>query len=168
MIQTTIADYVTSLLEFDESKVLIGRSNISQEIFSNNYIVIDKLAPSQNIANGYEFEGTNESMKYNAVMSGTFTLEFYGDNGYENVYKFINLHRSQLSKDLQKQYGMTIFNPTGLNDLKQVVGNKYYDRYEVEIVVQFNESLTIGVLKIDKIPVSQTDDLGNTNNYLVE
>jgi len=153
MILDKLANYITELMTFDESKVLIGRENATRDNFSQNYIVVDILAPAANISNGRDYDYDTEKEILNTVQTGSFTLEFYGTSGYTNVNKFINLQLSQQSRDLQKTHELTVYKASNINNLKQVVGNKHFDRYEIEVMVLYNESLEIDTLRIEEIPV---------------
>jgi hypothetical protein len=152
MILDQIADYVTALMAFDPSKVIIGRENAIKENFSQNYIVIDTLAPAVNFSNGRDYNPITEKEKLNTVQKGSFTLEFYGTDSDSNCNKFVNLQSSQQGKDLQKTYGITCYKASNINNLKQLVGNKYFDRYEIEVMVLYNDSFEIDTLRIEEIP----------------
>jgi len=153
MILVTIADYITNLLTFDATKVIIGRENATQDIFSQDYIVIDSLAPAENVSDGRDYDYDLEKETLRSYLSGRFTLEFYGDNAYTNAYKLINMQRSQLARDLQKSYSININAVLSVNNLKQIVGSKYFNRYEVEIMIQYIESIDIDTLHIESIDV---------------
>ena len=158
MILIKLADYVTDLMGFDTTKVIVGRSNATQETFTQDYIVVDILSPSQIVSTGRDYDSDTEKEDLRSVISGKFTLEFYGSNGYDNINKFMNLQNSQSGKDIQKTYAITTYKSSTINTLPQQVGNKYFDRYEIEIMVQYNSSLEIDTLRIGEIPVeySQT------------
>jgi hypothetical protein len=66
------------------------------------------------------------------------------------LYKFLGLQNSQNARDLQKKYKITVYKGTNVNNLKQQVGSRYYERYEVEIMVQFVETEQINTLRIDE------------------
>lgn len=158
MILDKLANYITELMAFDETKILIGRENATQDNFSQDYIVVDILAPATNISNGRDYNSDTEKEKLNTTQLGSFTLEFYGTNGYTNVNKFINLQLSQQGKDLQKLHDLTVYRASSINNLKQVIGNKHFDRYEIEVMVLYNESLEIDTLRIEEIPVEYIKD----------
>lgn len=168
MILVTLADFATELMNFDETKVIVGRENADQETFSNDYIVIDNLAPATPQTHSRDYDYTNEKETLNTSLTGTFTFEFYGPTAETNAYKFLNLLSSQSSRDLQKAKGFTSYRPSSITNLKQQAGNKYFDRYEIEVLIQYNQSFEIDTLRIEKIPVSQTDDIGNSDSYTVE
>lgn len=153
----TLADYATSLMDFDETKVIVGRENATQETFANDYIVVDTLATTPTSHNR-EYDWDLEKENRITSLQGTFTLEFYGPNAETNAYKFINIVSSQKGKDLQKTNEITIYRPSSVNNLKQLAGNKYFDRIEIEIVVQYNQSFEIDTLRIEEIPVEYTEE----------
>ena len=165
-ILVTLADYATELMSFDETKVIVGRENATQETFANDYIVVDALATLPK-SHSREYDWDNEIEKRTTSLTGSFTFEFYGPNAETNAYKFVNIISSQQGKDLQKTKGITMYRPSSVNNLKQQAGNKYFNRFEIEIMVQYNESFEIDTLRIEEIPVSQTDDAGHSNSYTV-
>ena len=87
-------------------------------------------------------------------MEGTFTLEFYGEDCENNATNFINLKNSQGGKDAQKSKSITVFDATSVNSLRQQIGKRYFDRYEVEIMIQYSLSSTIDTLNITSIELT--------------
>ena len=168
MILITLADYATALMSFDPTKVIIGRENADQDTFSNDYIVVDNLAPATPKSHNKKYDSDTEKELRTTSFVGSFTFEFYGPNAESNAYKFVNIVSSQAGKDLQKTNGITMYRPSSVNNLKQQAGNKFFDRYEIEIMVQYNASFEIDTLRIERIPVSQIDDTGQSDSYVVE
>jgi len=158
MILDKIADYTTNLLSYDETKVIISRENATQKTFSDNYIVIDTLSPANPIGSTRMYDYENEKETFITLFNAKITLEFYGSNGYDNAYKFINLQNSQLARDLQRTYEITLFKDLTINNLKQVVGNRYFNRFEIEITVQYNIITIIDTLRVESIPVEYIKD----------
>jgi len=167
MILERIADYITELMDFDSSRVLIGRENATVDVFTNDYIVIDNLSPAIPITTVRNFDSKKEVEKFSVLYSAKFTFEFYGENAYSNMYKFLALQNSQKAKDLQKKYILTVFKAYSTNNLKQIVGNKYYERYEVEITIQYWETLEVDTFRIDKVMVNLEDDTSKIDEVMV-
>ena len=157
MILVTLADYITNLMDFDETKVIVGRENATQETFANDYIIVDTLATTPTSHNR-EYDWDLEKENRITSLQGTFTFEFYGPNSEANAYKFVNIVSSQKGKDLQKTNEITLYRPSSVNNLKQQAGNKYFDRTEIEIIVQYNQSFEIDTLRIEEIPVEYTKE----------
>lgn len=157
MILVTLAEYITALMSFDTTKVIVGRENGTQEIFSNDYIVVDNLNTTPK-AHGREYDWDEEVETRRTSFEGKFTIEFYGDNAETNANKFINIQSSQLGKDLEKSKNITIYRPSSVNNLKPTLGNKYFNRIEIEILVQYNQSFEIDTLRIEEIPVEYTQE----------
>ena len=153
MILDKVADYITELMNFDPTRVLIGRENATQETFTNDYIVVDTLSPIINIGSKRSYDKVNEKETFYTLLKTNITFEFYGSNAYTNMFKFVNLQNSQLARDLQKKYEFTIYKTKNINNLKQTFGNKYYERYEVEVMIQFYETQEINTLRIDEVVV---------------
>ena len=157
MILVAIADYITDLMSVGASKVIVGRENATQETFSNDYIVVDTLTTTpQSHSREYDWDAEKETRI--TSLQGSFTIEFYGDNAEVNANKFVNIQSSQLGKGLQKQYNITLYRPSSINNLKQQAGNKYFNRFEIEIMIQYNQSFEIDTLRIEKIPVEYTQE----------
>ena len=152
MILIDLANYVTELLNYDETKILVGRENATQKTFEDDYIVIDTLSPAQNLTTLKKYDGVNETLNITNILKGTFTLEFYGKDAYMNVYKFLAMQNSQLAKDLEKKYQIMVGKGENINNTKQQAGGRYYNRYEVEVVIQYDETLQIEALRIEEIP----------------
>jgi len=158
MILDDLANYITSLMTFEPTKVLIGRENATKETFAQNYIVVDTLTASENISSNREYDSETERETLITTLRGRFTLEFYGDNAEQNANTFVNLQSSQKARDLQKSYGISVFRGYSVNNLKQIYGNRYFNRYEIEVIIQYNISTVIDTLRIEEIPISYKTD----------
>jgi len=155
MILTKVADYITELLSIGPEQVLIGRENATIETFENDFIVVDSLTPALPISTNREYDKENEIESFVTFLEMKVTLEFYGANAYSNAFKFLNLQNSQLARDLQKKYEITLYKTGSINNLKQIVGDRYFERYEVELKVQFVEKTSIETLRIDEIVLDE-------------
>lgn len=153
----TLADYATDLMDFDATKIIVGRENATQKTFANDYIVVDTLSTTPT-SHSKEYDWDLEKENRTTSLQGTFTFEFYGPNAETNAYKFVNIVSSQKGKDLQKTNGITLYRPSSVNNLKQLAGNKYFDRIEIEIIVQYNQSFEIDTLRIEEIPVEYNQE----------
>ena len=104
------------------------------------------------------FDDKKEIEYWETRMAGTFTLEFYGEKCNKNHIDFINLIRCQESIEAQNKYEIVLFDPRNTNNLKQFTNSKTFDRYEVEVVIQYFIRSAIDRKRID------TADI----NYLIE
>jgi len=148
----SIANVVKETLSYDESLILIGRENATQENFSNNYIVVDHLASTPVSKPKRQYDYDNEVEKFATTMQGTFTLEFYGASSLINHINFMNLTGMQESRWEQKQQGIVIFNAMNSNNRKMTTTSRTYERYEVEIIVQYTIISEVERLRIEEIP----------------
>jgi len=163
MILSKIADYLTDLMNYTPEKILIGRENATQKMFETDYIIVDMLSPGQVLTSLTKYNADTEIMTINNILKGTFTLEFYGNEAYSNVYKFLALQNSQLSKDLETKYQIMVGKGENINNTKQQAGGRYYNRYEVEVTIQYNELLEIDTYKITSIPLELMNEEEKTD-----
>lgn len=152
MILIELAKYVTELLSYDETKVIVGRENAVQKTFEENYILVDSLSPAKILTSLKSYDDAKEILTITNILKGTFTLELYGKDAYMNTYKFLAMQNSQFAKDLEKKYQIMVGKGENINNIKQQAGGRYYNRYEIEITIQYNEILQIDALRIEEIP----------------
>lgn len=153
----SLANITKDMMNYDPTLMIIGRDNATQENFSKNYIVFDTLA-SNPVSKKREYDPELERELFTTTMQGTFTVEFYGSNARQNHINFINLLGSQESRYSQLQNDITIFNPNSSNNRKMQTNSRFYERYEVEVIVQYKIKTEIDRLRIDEIPTNFTYD----------
>ncbi|MFW3412307.1 phage neck terminator protein [Aliarcobacter butzleri] len=154
----SLYEVVKDTLNYDEELLLIGRENATQDTFTKNYIVLDTLASNPVSQPLKKYDDVDEIEYWHTNMVGTFTLEFYGTKGRINYINFLNLINSQECRDAQKANEIVIFLPKNTNNLKMQTQSKFYERYEVEVVIQYVIKTAVERLRID------TADI----NYLIE
>lgn len=148
----SLARTIEKTLNYDPSLILIGRENATQENFSNNYIVVDHLASTPSTKPKREYDYDNEIETFATTMSGTFTIEFYGNDALTNHINLINLIGNQESLYQQRLEGIVIFNAMNSNNRKMQTSSRFYERYEVELVVQYTIKTESERLRIESIP----------------
>lgn len=148
MITDLLAEYVTDLLEFNGSLVVIGRENAIKVDSLKNYIIVDELFSVPD-ARTPSYDGVAEELEHNIVMRGDFTIDFHGEDARANAAKFQVLQNSQTSKDLQRSLGITVFHATAFRDLKSLEGSQYKSRYQIELKLLYNETQIVDTLRID-------------------
>lgn len=148
-----IAIYVRDLLDYDESLIKFGRYNGELDGTDTGYIVVDELA-SVPAGRTEVFDEDAESMEYGRQMVGDFTVNFYGDDAYTNAKQFQILGMSQAGYELQRDLGIAVYHPTNATDLKFLSGTQYANRYEVELKVQYRESVAVDTLRIDTAEIT--------------
>ena len=151
-------EVVKAMLNYDEKLIMIGRNNATQDTFSKNYIVLDTLGASAQSKPKRHFDHVNEREYWETRMAGTFTLEFYGKDCNQNHINFINLIRCQESIEAQNKHNIVLFDVKNTNDYKQTINSKTYDRYEVEVVIQYFIRSVVDRKRIDAADI----------NYLIE
>jgi len=153
MITEDLANYTQQLLSFNPSLIVIGRENADKVDSSRDYIVVDELF-SVPTGRSEDFNKDDEEQEFSVLMSGDFTIDFHGDNARANAAKWVVLHRSQKSYELQRDIGITIYHVTSFRDLKSLEGSQYKNRYQIEFKIRYHITETIETLRID---TAQTD-----------
>ena len=148
MITDLLADYVTGLLDFNPSLVIVGRENAVKVDSLKNYIIVDELFSVPD-ARTPSYDGEAEELEHNILMRGDFTIDFHGEDARANAAKFQVLQNSQSSKDLQRSLGITVFHATAFRDLKLLEGSQYKPRYQIELKLLYNETEIVDTLRID-------------------
>lgn len=143
------AMFVRDLLDYDESLMAIGRLGETQDNYSAGYIVVDSLLAGSPSAFGKEFDGTNEQMTVSVTETITVTVDFLGDAAYTNANDFAMLMLTEKRNEIQVRHGISVFNVTGITDVKRLAGSLYTNRLQVEFVMMYNRASTLGVKRID-------------------
>lgn len=148
-ILVTVADFITLLSGLDASKVIIARENYLKVNFNDDIIVIDSLVNTP-INRSNKYNGETEEMNYTIYYSSQMTIDFYGTNALTNANKVIALFNSQAAHEFKRDNNIEIFHNKNLTNLKELQGKTTYDRFQLEVVVKYNEAYTeTGVLRID-------------------
>ena len=141
--------FIRDLLNLPEDQILSGRTNRDQSNFNTDYVVVDDLAPSDRISGGLKFDGVSEVQSISNVYITTFTVDFYGDNAYDNSNNFVLLARSQQAYELKKNLGIGIYQVSSIQNVKKLTGQQYGNRYQVTIRVEDSRSVNVDTLRID-------------------
>lgn len=152
-----LAKYTRDLLQQPEQTVVIlGRRNVPRGDASDLQIVIDQLAPATPITDTQSYDGEAEIMTVTQLWRSVMTVDFYGDEGYDQAIKFITLNRHQTGLELKQALGIDLHNVGQLQDLKLLQGEQYSERYQIEVTMIYNISNDISTLRID---TAQFDEL---------
>jgi len=144
------AMFVRDLLGYtDESLIRIGRLNFTLDGFEKNYIGIDSVISAKRLGSGQYFDATNEVMEYQEQWLLPVIISFYGDSASTTANKFSLYLQSQSSIELQNTLGIAVHKSSGLTDIKILTGQKYNNRIESTINVQYSISANIDTLRID-------------------
>lgn len=143
--------FLLSLIDDATIPIKKARNNHQNTDFTKPLILVDNLGNAQKIGTSDTFDGVNEVMTYGDYYKQTFTLDFYGDNAYDLAVKVIALLRSQASYNLQQTTGLTFYRPTGIANLRQLTGTTYFNRYQIEVNVNYWDNFDIDTLRIDTL-----------------
>ena len=144
-----VALVVRDLLGIDEQLVRIGRQNFTQVDFETDYIVVDDVGQALQTASIETFDGDTESLSLGGIWRGPVTLDFYGSDTYNRAIQFGLLLRSQAARELKRTHDVTIYHPTGPTDLKQLTGQQYGERLQIEMQVEISLDSSVDTLRID-------------------
>ena len=155
--------YIRDLLTYDEALIKQGRVNFTQADLEQPYIVVDTLGPAVRLSSSTKFDGDAEKLTLGTLFKIPCTISFYADGAYERAFDFSNMMRSQASKDLQKSLGAAFYLTSGITDVKQLTGQQFGERVELEISMQYCRASVLDVLRIDEAVVECIDDTASIN-----
>lgn len=150
-----LANFTKDLLQYDEKKIIISRTNFDRMDTTDDLIVIDNIL-STPIANSISYDGENQIIS--TVFVGDFQILFYGVDALQNAIAWQNMLLSQLAVDLKSELGIHIFNTTTHNNLRIEDGTNYDELYQCDFKVRYCESTTISVDPIDNAELTFLND----------
>lgn len=153
-----LAIFTRDLLTHNEQLIRIGRQNFERAQLEANYIVIDGLGASVAISRSEEFDGNTEEQSFGSQMLKPCTIDFYGADAFINANKFRMMLRSQLSYELQTSLKIGVYGASTVTDVKALTGQAYGNRVQLEINLQYCDTLTIDTLRIDVAQISIIKD----------
>jgi len=144
--------FVSDLLAQPQGGVVVyGRRNFEREDFNTLQIVIDNVDTSTRLLSSSKYDGEAEEMQYVQKISSPATIDFYGENAYEECERFVLLLSTQKSYELQRDQRIEVYQESGIIDLKLLTGDQYSERVQISLRIQFNIELTEDVLRIDEL-----------------
>ena len=144
-----VAKFVRDLMVVDEQLIRIGRQNFTREEFDKAYIVVDGLGAMQRAASSESFDGDAEVLSLGVLWRGPVTLDFYGSTAYTQATEFSMRMRSQAAFELKQTLGIDMQQPSTITDVKDLTGQQYGERMQIEMVVSISNELDIETLRID-------------------
>lgn len=153
-----LAMLVRDLMGYPEDIIQIGRDNRVRKNDDRRLVIVDAVADSTPVASGEKFDADAEKMTYTQRESMPATLNFYGDTAYEMARDFRLLVRSQSSREIQRRYGITVFNVSAATNLKSLSGTQHSGRYQMRLNVSYNESIEVDTLRIDTLKTTLITD----------
>jgi len=146
--------YIRDLLNIDESAGILdyGREN-DYDNQTGSKIIVDNLAPSNQLSITKTYNGDTEEMNIISQMSGSFTINFYGANAYQYATDFIILNRTEEARTLQKTHEVSVFRTSQIVNLKRLAGKNYDDRYEITLNLTYNITKDVPRLRFDEAQI---------------
>jgi len=141
--------YVRDLLVHPEQFIKAGRVNFNRQEFEQPYIVVDSLSPDVPLASSTKYDEVNEQMQYSELVSRAFTFDFYGPTAAILCRDFRIMARTEKSLDIQRDLNITVFHPGAATNVKQLTGQQYGERMQLECQVHYSPSLIVDILRID-------------------
>lgn len=148
--------FTIALLNNPNISVKRARSNHKNTNFKAPLILVDNLASAQKIGSSDKYNGSSEVLSYGDYYKQVFTFDIYGTNAYTNAQLLSGLLRSQRSSELQRANGLTVYRPSSINNLKILVGTQYNERYQIEVMIGYWDSIDVGTLRIDTVEPNLT------------
>lgn len=151
--------YVRDLLGLDEMigeyvQVGVGRTNIERgSDYTALQIIVDTLSPNIRTNRSQKYDDVNEVMTYTTDLVGDFTIDFYGDDAFDKMTEFMNLHRSQAAYELQRDNQIRVMEPKNATNLKLLTGESYSERWQIQLEMQQVSSTDVSTLRIDQAQV---------------
>ncbi len=155
-----VAKYTRDLLGVDEQLIRIGRQNFEREEFETDYIVIDALGPALRSGSLETYDGDAEQLSLGAIWKGPVTLDFYGDDAYTRAIDFSLRMRSQAARELRRALGISIYQVSGITDVKALTGQQYGERMQIAATVEISNQVTIDTLRIDEAQLEIRNEEG--------
>ena len=147
------AIFIKDLLGHDPQLMRFGRAEFERKDDNADYIAVDSLGQAQTMAIREEYDHEKEVITYLQRYKQTVTVDFYGDNAYRNATKMALLINGYKSQRLQMKYNVTIGSPSSIVDLKTIESTVVGNRYQVEIVVQYDRQVSEDLLRIDSAKI---------------
>lgn len=155
-----MGQFVRDLLVIDEQLIRIGRQNFIQADFETDYVVIDSLGPALRMAGLSTYDDVAEILSLGGIWRGPVTLDFYGSNTYTRAIEFSLKAQSQTALELKKAFGIAVFHASGPTDVKQLTGQQYGERMQIEMQVEISLEVDIATKRIDTAPMIIKDEQG--------
>lgn len=155
-----LAIFVRDLLTYDEQLIRIGRENYTREDFSQPFIVIDGIGPQSRVSRVNHYDGDAEVQSLGVRLTAPCTLNFYGPSAYDTAIQFTLMMASQDSYELQKAQGITVYRVSSLTDVKALTGQQYGENIELQLNVEYNQSIDLDVKRIDTAQIEIITEQG--------
>jgi len=145
-----LAKFVRDLLTQPEGQVVIvGRHNVRREDFTGLQIVIDAVSAGSRLNSSESYDGDAEVATYSQQWMQPCTVNFYGNEGYDQAQLFTLLAQSQKGYEIQRDSGVAVYDVSTITDVKMLTGDQFSARYELSCNVQYTIKTGVSTLRID-------------------
>lgn len=156
--------FIRDLLNHDENLIKEGQANEVMVNSVENYITVSSAAPAQTRSKSKSFDTVKEELTVYTAYSMTVAVDFYGTDAYTIASKMQLLIKTDKAKVLQRTHGLGLGTVSSVADIKQLTGQQYINRYQLTLVMYYNESLTIDVKRIDTAEIEINTEKGRVQN----
>ena len=157
--QQLLAIYVRDLLGQPEgSVVVLGRHNVDRNDLTSLRIAVDTDGPATRRNASRSYDGDAEQVQHAQQWSQPCVLNFYGDDAYGEAKRFMLITNGQRGYELQRDNGVAVFLASTVTDVKLLTGEDFSNRFELAVNVQYTESATEDVLRIDTAQFTIIED----------
>ncbi len=121
-----LASYTKAILEDNKEdgykvKVRYGRTNFDRKDFNENLVTVD-YSTATPIGRGETFDGTKEVTSHTVLTKYHATITSYGEDARVNLDKLNAYSNSQLARDKQREFGLTVHNFSSITNLREIQG----------------------------------------------
>lgn len=157
--QKLLAVYVRDLLQQPEGDVVVlGQHNVDQSDLTSLRIAIDTMGNAKRLNVSRSYDGDAEEDKHAQQWLQPCVINFYGDDAWSEASKFSLISNGQRGYELQRDSGVSVFTASSITDVKLLTGENFSNRFELAVNVQFTESATESVLRIDEAQFTTIED----------
>jgi hypothetical protein len=161
-----LGDYLVGLLDFDPTRVIIGRENFEKVNTDDDFITIDYLTTIP-LGNTSNYDGDTEKMSIGTLMRYSVTIATVGNNANSTITDIGLKIKSQKSLELQNALNIRVGTPLSVRNLKELSGSIYNDMFEMELNVDVTDSVDVDTLRIDTAQLKINNEKGVIYDGLV-
>jgi len=161
-----LGDFFTALLDFDPTKIIIGRENFTKLDTNESFIIIDYLT-SNPLGGLNGFDGDAEKISIATLTRFRVTILTIGDNASDNINNIELLIKSQKSLELQEALKISVGHSFGVRNLKELSGSIFTDTFEMELNVDITKGVDVPTLRIDQAQILINNEEGVVYDGLI-
>ena len=147
-----LAMFARDLLDLEEgTEIFAGRKGFRRDDFTSNQVVVDSLGMARRLDRSSKFDGVHETTAYAQKWEAPCTINFYGDGAFELAEQFSLLIATETGWDLARSIGISVYEASGLIDVKMLTGEQYSERFQLLLNVQYTSTVTVATGRIDTV-----------------